>query len=122
MLNLYSISRDCKYSYHVYVYSRTTCGQEIKYLSIYLSILITPGRRVCSQNNSTIYGLAYPPPPHLLVFVVVRNHLRAKYTYIHIFPTAHYSDDPLFRPQIHIYKHFSIYWGQKFENFTLILH
>ena len=32
---LYFISRDCKYSIHVYVYSRTTCGQEIKYLSIY---------------------------------------------------------------------------------------
>ena len=23
------ISQDCKYSIHVYVYSRTTCGQEI---------------------------------------------------------------------------------------------
>ena len=37
---LYSISRDCKYSNHLYVYSRTTCGQEIKYLSIYLSCLL----------------------------------------------------------------------------------
>ena len=36
---LYSISLDCKYSIHVHVYSRTTCGQKIKYLSIYLSFL-----------------------------------------------------------------------------------
>ena len=39
---LYSISRDYEYSIHVvvncllYVYSGTTCGQEIKYLFIYL--------------------------------------------------------------------------------------
>ena len=51
MLNLYSISRDCKYSYHVYVYSRTTCGQEIKYLSIYLSIWLREWEFVKNMKN-----------------------------------------------------------------------
>ena len=38
-LCLYLISCDCKYSIQIYVYSRTTCGQEETYLFIFHHLL-----------------------------------------------------------------------------------